>query len=569
MSVKPSLKVVLCWHMHQPQYHNLLGGAYQLPWTYLHAIKDYADMAAHLEAQPHARAVVNFAPVLLEQITDYAQQVKDFCEGRGTINDPLLAALGDAVLPEHSEDRLALMRACLRANQSTMIDRFPVFQQLVELARVFAQHPASVQYLQDEFLADLLMWYHLAWLGESVRRQDSQVQALISKAHGFSLHDRRQLLLIIGELLSGVIGRYAALAKSGQIELAVSPYNHPILPLLLDLQSAHEAMPGAPLPAVKAYPGGDMRAHWHLQHAVDCFSEYFGVAPSGCWPSEGSISSATLRLLDEFGFRWAASGESVLRNSLAHEAVTLPASDGAPLYRPYRLKKGKVACFFRDDGLSDLIGFTYSSWHADDAVANLIHHLENIAVACQDSPDSVVSIILDGENAWEYYPENGYYFLEALYRELADHPHIELTTFSACLEDGTTAGELNHVVAGSWVYGTFSTWIGETDKNRGWDMLADAKHAFDAALAAGLAGEKRIRAERQLAICEGSDWFWWFGGDNPIATVSDFDHLYRSHLSALYQILGSEPPEYLAHAFSHGGGEPAHGGTMRPGRQTA
>jgi alpha-amylase/alpha-mannosidase (GH57 family) len=223
-----------------------------------------------------------------------------------------------------------------------------------------------------------------------------------------------------------------------------------------------------------------------------------------------------------------------------------------------------MSCFFRDDGLSDLIGFTYASWHADDAVNNLVHHLENIAHCCRAHPEHVVSIIMDGENAWEHYPENAYFFLGALYRRLSEHPAIELTTFSDCLKT-VPAKNLKQLTAGSWVYGTLSTWIGEPDKNRGWDMLGDAKHAFDAA-AGRLGAEQLERARRQLAVCEGSDWFWWFGGDNPAATVADFEQLYRQHLTNLYQLIGAEPPEYLAQVFTRGGGAPVHGGAMRPGQ---
>jgi len=228
-----------------------------------------------------------------------------------------------------------------------------------------------------------------------------------------------------------------------------------------------------------------------------------------------------------------------------------------------------MACFFRDDGLSDLVGFTYSTWHADDAVANLVHHLKTIATNVgKKANEYVVSIILDGENAWEYYPENGYYFLNAVYKQIAEHPQLNLTTFSRCLDQHVPIIPLSHVVAGSWVYGTFSTWIGDADKNRAWDMLGDAKRAFDRVTANGqLSGEARKSAEIQLAICEGSDWFWWFGDYNPGDTVSDFDHLYRMQLVNLYEILGEEPPDYLSHAFAHGGGTPQLGGVMRRGSE--
>ena len=97
MSGDQRLKVVLCWHMHQPDYRGPDHGDYQLPWVYLHAIKDYSDMAAHLEANPDARAVVNFAPVLLEQLADYDAQIRSFLEDGHQIRDPLLAACDEAL----------------------------------------------------------------------------------------------------------------------------------------------------------------------------------------------------------------------------------------------------------------------------------------------------------------------------------------------------------------------------------------------------------------------------------------------------------------------------------------
>jgi len=225
-----------------------------------------------------------------------------------------------------------------------------------------------------------------------------------------------------------------------------------------------------------------------------------------------------------------------------------------------------IVTFFRDDGLSDLIGFTYADWNPEDAVNNLIHHLENIAGACVDDPNRVVSIIMDGENAWEYYPENGYEFLNTLYRRLGDHPKIELTTFSEVVASGCEPVVLPELVAGSWVYGTFSTWIGSSDKNRAWDLLIDAKSAFDSAVITDkLTPEQLQRARHQLAICEGSDWFWWFGDYNPSESVRDFDTLYRLQLAHLYRLLGADVPEELSQVISHGGGTPEAGGVMRRG----
>jgi len=434
----------------------------------------------------------------------------------------------------------------------------------VELAQKVLKHPAMLAYLSDQYLADLLVWYHLAWLGETVRRSDTRVKRLMAKLHGYTMEDRRELLSLIGELLGGIVPRYRKLAESGQVELSVTPYAHPIVPLLLDTATTHEALPEAPLPTAGKYPGGRERVLWHIEQGLQVFERYFGFRPAGCWPSEGSLSEETLGLLAEGSFRWTASGETVLRNSLHRSEVS---SHGC-IHRPYRLDGQPLTCFFRDDGLSDLIGFTYADWHADDAVNNLIHHLENIAEACKHEPQRVVSIIMDGENAWEHYPENGYHFLSTLYQRLAEHPHLELTTFGSCLEQNVEALPLQHLVAGSWVYGTFSTWIGDKDKNRAWDLLIEAKRAYDEVIASGRLNEsQQALATHQLALCEGSDWFWWFGDYNPADTVRDFDRLYRLQLTALYEALGLAPPGQLQEVISCGGGEMEAGGVMRRGSE--
>lgn len=565
MSADRGLKVILFWHMHQPEYRDLLSGVYHQPWTYLHAIKDYTDMAAHLEAVPGARAVVNFAPTLLEQITDYAAQLQGFLKDSVAIRDPLLGALASPALPAEPEARLLLIHACLRANETRLIQRFPAYRRLAELVPWFTGHPDALAYVSDQYLADLLVWYHIAWLGETVRRADARVQRLITKASSFNLHDRRDLLTVMSELLDGIIPRYRHLAERGQIELSVTPFAHPIMPLLIDFHAARDAMPQVILPPESQYPGGEERVRWHIRQGKETFRKHFGFDPAGCWPAEGGVSAATLRILAQEGLRWAASGEGVLAHSLLHAGQSTQTPKETWLYAPYTPPDADgLRCFFRDDGLSDLIGFTYATWHADDAVADLVSHLETIARRCREQDDCVVSIILDGENAWEHYPENGYYFLSALYRRLAAHPDIALTTCSDYL-NAHPGKPLPAVTAGSWVYGTFSTWIGSHDKNRGWEMLVGAKRAFDARHEQ-LSAEQREAAERQLAICEGSDWFWWFGDENPAATVSDFDQMFRMHLGNLYQLLGLEPPNYLAHAFTHGGGKPMHGGTMRPAK---
>ena len=489
------------------------------------------------------------------------QWLTAFLQNRVAVKDALLRALVEPVLPADADVRLKLLKDCQKANRERQINRYPVFRQLVEMAGYLQAHPDSVNYVNDQYIVDMLVWYHLAWLGESVKLSDARVHRLMEKARYFSLHDRIELMEVIADLLSKVIYRYKALARKGRIELSVSPYAHPIMPLMLDIRSACEAMPTLSLPGLEHYPDGEQRVRWHLQKGVATFRHFFGFDPQGCWPSEGGLSEKTLRTLSDFGFKWTASGGNVLHNSLSGSGGDVKNS-----HQAFKLQDNNVACFFRDDGLSDLIGFEYSKWHANDAVTDMIKHLENISRFA--GKEAVVSIIMDGENAWEYFPDNGYHFLRQLYKRLAEHPGLRLTTFSDYLERGGEISVLPKLVAGSWVYGTFSTWIGDADKNCGWDMLGEAKAVFDRVVAAGALTEQQLAmAENQLAICEGSDWFWWFGDYNPGEAVSDFEKQYRLNLTNLYRLLGEEPPASLALTFTLGSGAPAMGGAMRRGNE--
>ena len=565
-------KVVFLWHMHQPDYRDIVTGEYYFPWTYLHAIKDYVDMAAHIEAQPAVKAVVNFAPILLEQLDDYAQQIAAHLAGKGKIKDAVLASLTDSVLPEPGTMAFVdLANKYLRANRQRMIERFPSYLELANIVDLFKEKAFISRYLNEQFLIDLCVWYHLSWIAEIPRRNDARIQALQNKERNFTMDDRRELLGIIGELVASIGPRYRKLAEAGQIELCMSPYAHPIVPLLIDLNSAKEAMPDVTLPNASFYPDGRNRAKWHLHEGIKTFEQYFGKRPRGCWASEGSLSDETLKLLREAKFDWAATGDSVLHNSLRapenQEIAQNIKSTNHSLHSAYEFAQVKLNTFFRDDGLSDLIGFKYATWHSDDAVGDLLNHMVNIANASGDTKNTVISVIMDGENAWEYFPENAYHFLHTLYQRLTDHPQLELTTYSEFLDQHHPKSiVMPHLVAGSWVYGTFSTWIGDKDKNRGWDMLCDAKQQVDRALSKrSFTAAQLAQIEKQLALCEGSDWFWWFGDYNPAQSVSDFEYLFRRHLINLYSLIEQPAPDYLHQIISVGGGDPATGGVMRQG----
>jgi alpha-amylase/alpha-mannosidase (GH57 family) len=267
------------------------------------------------------------------------------------------------------------------------------------------------------------------------------------------------------------------------------------------------------------------------------------------------LSQSTLRILARHGFRWTASGSQVLHNSLQQAGMHTGDWPQLDAWRP----EGEAlpACFFRDDGLSDLIGFEYSKWSAEDAVNDFIARLEaarehKLGAGCRRP---VLSIIMDGENAWEYFSENGWAFLQTLYARLANHSDFRLVTFSQALETSEPRA-LPRLCAGSWVHGSFSTWIGDRAKNRAWDLLRSAKLAVDAAMATGADDRQADRDNallRQLAICEASDWFWWLGEDNRLQDSQAFDNMFRMQLEALYRMLGSAPPSELNQAVDDSG----------------
>lgn len=566
------LNVVLCWHMHQPWYRDGLDGDYRLPWVYLHAVKDYSDMAVHLERHPQMRAVVNFAPVLLEQLADYTQQLGAFLQHGTAMQDPMLNLLaGVTPFPQDTDARSRLIEECQRCHAPRMIHPWPAFQRLLAMvgatdnAGIGNQHfKYSLAYLSDQYFSDLLMWYHLAWLGQSLKELPA-VQTLISKGSLYTTDDRRTLLGIMQTCIASLIPRYRALAERGQVELSMTPYMHPIIPLLQDFTNMRCALPDAPAPQAASYPDGNARARWHMQRGIEVFEQHFGRKPQGVWLSEGGVSDSALALLDEFGIRWTASGEGVWRNSVHLSGYHGEEVDSKrALFMPYRLPEQNVHIFFRDDGLSDLIGFKYSNWHARDAVRDFVQHLENIATFLGDhAGQQVVPIILDGENAWEYYPDNASHFLDLLYAELSHSEQLNMACFADVCNQ-IPVKPLPRLCAGSWVYGSFSTWIGSDDKNRGWDYLVTAKHAYDSVIAAGtLSPAQQEQASRQLAVCEGSDWFWWFGDYNPSGSVSDFERLYRLQLAKLYTLLGLEKPAHLDIPLSRGGNSAENAGTMR------
>lgn len=528
------ITLAFLWHMHQPYYVEAGGDRATLPWTRLHALKDYFDLPAIARRFPRVPQTFNLVPSLLDQLDGYAE---------GRLTDPFLDVARKDAAGLTAGDKAFLLREFFSFS-ALMGRRFPRLARLQELR---GPHPpgsedaSALSAWREEDLRDLQVLFHLAWSG-SVLSARPLVARLIEKGAGYSREDLAGLLEEQRAFLAEVVPEYRRGADEGTIELSATPYYHPILPLLCDTDAAREATPRLSLPSVPFRHPEDARLQ--VREARRSFERRFGAAPPGMWPSEGAISDATLAILAEEGVVWTASDEDLLFASL-DAAPSGVADRSRLLHRPW-LTTGGTLVFFRDHLLSDRIGFVYSSWEARSAADDFVGRLGAIADVAGDE-ERVVSVILDGENAWEHYAVNGEPFLSALFGKIAETPWIRARTFSQVAEDCRrgviSSSSLPRVRAGSWIRADLTTWIGDPVKNRAWERLAEARAALGAPDPAGPAGVS-------LMAAEGSDWFWWFGDEHSSAHDADFDRTFRGHLARAYALSGREAALALGEAVA-------------------
>ncbi|HEY2013943.1 MAG TPA: glycoside hydrolase family 57 protein [Bryobacteraceae bacterium] len=522
----PRIHLCFLWHMHQPFYKDLVSGEYKLPWTRMHALKDYYGMVRILEEFPKVRQTFNLVPSMMAQVAEYAS---------GKAVDPFLAM---ALKPAESltdQDRALLLKHSFYSDPQRMIYRYPRYGELFDAWHREKNSGTRSLFGAQEF-RDLQMWSQLAWFDEEFQEHDPEVRAWIERGRNFTLADQRRMGEKQREIVGKVLPAYQKLAASGQIEISTTPYYHPILPLLCDSDIARVSHPGVPLPARFRYP---QDARLQLSMAREYCREHFGTVPVGLWPSEGSVSDEIFTIASELGFEWAATDSGVLNRTLSRSVPV----DG--LYRPYRWQQAdrRLGVMFRDHFLSDLIGFVYSKMDAAAAAEDFLRRIvENCGGILGSGRDAVVPIILDGENAWEYYYRNGRPFLRELYRRISEDPRLNAVTVSEALRQ--PAEPLDHIFPGSWISANFDVWIGAEEDNQAWTQLLRARQTYDTA--GNVSEEKRKLALEELLIAEGSDWCWWYGPEHDSANREEFDQLYRSHLANVYRFLNLMPPEELS-----------------------
>jgi alpha-amylase/alpha-mannosidase (GH57 family) len=531
------LYVAFVWHMHQPYYRDGQTGEYVLPWARLHAVKDYLHMAEVLAEHPAVHATFNLVPSLVEQLLDYSS-------GRAVDRVQALS-LQDSWTPTEKEYLLA---NCFSINWDNIIRRYPRYYQLLQLRQ---QAPNESLLFADDYYRDLVAWFNLAWTDPNALERDVLLRSMVEKGRDFSLDDVRAILGRQQELIGRILPLYRELAERGQLELSVTPYYHPILPLVMDNRYARRASPGLPLPEVPFAHPEDAKEQVRL--AVEAYEQQFGERPGGLWPSEGAVCPEMVFRLAQEGFTWFASDEAVLALSVGqwvqrdgYGHVTNPRL----LYQPYRTRVGEnpPAIVFRDRLLSDRIGFVYKQFRGHDAAADLVHRLNRIRENLDD-PDNpyLVTIILDGENCWEEYEHNGDLFLHHLYTLIDRDPALRAVTVSEYLQEHGSRVEIANLHTGSWINHNLETWIGEAQQNRAWEYLARTR-------------DRLISWQREyplvdvdvledawdsIYVAEGSDWFWWYYSRNESDQDQLFDRAFRGHLASVYTTIGLPVPDWL------------------------
>lgn len=503
-----SLKLSFLWHMHQPNYVDE-NGVMHMPWVFLHAIKDYYEMPWLLSKFPKLKATFNLTPTLIRQIRLY--------EKHGYEKDRFLLLWHREVSTLNAVEKAYLVKICRSAPFETMV------KPLERYATLYHK-----EHFKDNELLDLEVLFLLSWCGNYLKQNCTVVQGLMQKETAYTQKDKEDLLDTLLKFIPQILPLYGTLLQSGQISLSTTPYNHPILPLLIDMQAAAISNPNTVLPKDPLSLKED--AHRQVDKAIELYTEVFGRKPTGLWPAEGAVDEKSLHLYRESGIQWVATDEEILFKTLKRNEKNLS-------HQCYEYDTVFIA--FRDHSLSDSIGFRYRYMSEEEAVKDFMGQLGEIG---KQDPDANVFVIVDGENAWEFYRNNAMDFFLTLYDTVSKSRTVTMQSFDEAAE--AKRQTLPSLHPGSWIYGTFDTWVGQSEKNRAWELIYQTKRET-AASYRKLDKETQAAVDEHFLASECSDWFWWYGEDHYSDFLAEFDMLFRSHLIAVYECCDMPVPSNL------------------------
>ena len=540
------IHLVVLWHMHQPQYRDPETGRYVLPWTRLHALKDYYGMVELLREFTNFHATFNIVPALGAQLEEYAS---------GKFNEPWFSLAFKSADELTREDKSEILSRAFQVNHEHLMSRWPRLVELYEWSRPAGGAQALIAFTARDW-RDLQLLSQLVWMEESWFQKNEVVSRLAAKGKDYTENDKSALRGKQLELLRLILPAYRDAASRGQIEISTTPFYHPILPLLCDSDIARVANPSTPLPRRAFRRPEDAREQ--LQLARQYHEKTFGLKPPGLWPSEGSVSDQALSIAAEEGFQWFGTDEGVLGRTLNvgffRDSGGIPANADR-LFKPWRIHLGdkSITGLFRDHHLSDLIGFVYSRMEAKAAAADLHSRLRLLGEKVSGNQPLTVCLFLDGENAWEYYPGNGREFLREFYRRIESDPDFRALTAGEAVAAAAEIPSSTGIFPASWINANFDVWIGHSEDVTAWELLWDTREVYARGVEAyktgrpGAPTETALKqAHESLLAAEGSDWCWWFGPEHSTANDAEFDALYRKHLTEIYLALGQVAPEELA-----------------------
>jgi len=520
--------------MHQPYYRDMVTGESTMPWARLHGIHSYYDMLRVHRAYPEIKGTINFVPSLVKQLIEYVD------EGRSD------AFLDHTLVPAESltqQQKVFLLRHFFMANPERKIEPYGPYQKLharLGTDRASVDYSQAVRFFSTQDYLDLQVYYNLTWFGFSAKDEIPELREMLLAGGHFTEEQKAFVMDSQRTILKNLLGELRAAASSGNVEISTTPYYHPILPLLIDTGTAHRANPRTKLPPLMSAPHV---ARQQVVLALDDMERFTGARPKGMWPAEGSVSPETIAMLAEAGVSWTASDDGILRRSFPKERKDVE------IHLPYlaTYEDKNIAVVFRDHGLSDLIGFTYAKWPAEAAIKDFVGHLRTIEKAAKGEP-RLVTVVLDGENPWEHYPDSGRDFLGGLFAALRSEG-IGTSTVSEAIETIPPGKRIERIYSGSWINSNFDIWIGKRQKNQAWDYLRHTLEETDELLFSQR--PKAKLAFESFCAASGSDWFWWFDDDFESAFKADFDRIFRTHLKNVYTELELDVPLFLFEPIYH------------------
>src|ERR1700730_14487141 len=244
------IHLVLLWHMHQPQYRDPATGRYVLPWTRLHALKDYWGMVRVLEEFPQMRATFNVVPSLAAHLEEYAS---------GRFDEPWFTLAFSPADTLSADDKATLLLRGFQINRENLLRRWPRYAELFDWAQQAGEDAGRTFGVRD--WRDLQLLSQLAWMDEEYLASDPEVSQLSRKGSDYTESDKQILRAKQLELLARVLPEYRRAQDAGQIEISTTPFYHPILPLVCDTDVARVANPGTPLPQPAFRHPEDAREH--------------------------------------------------------------------------------------------------------------------------------------------------------------------------------------------------------------------------------------------------------------------------------------------------------------------